>query len=93
MKVSASVISEASSVSPAHVAPTSDRLVSHEPSLPVGNRRPVWSRKLTVMAGAPVNPPAVEPSIATVSVMTGSAEESEISPGTANAMSSAPAVA
>jgi hypothetical protein len=48
---------------------------------------------LTVTAGGPVKPGTVEPLIVTVSVMAGSAEESEISPGTANAISSAPELA
>lgn len=75
------------------MARTSDRLVREEPPLSGANRRPVWPRKLTVTAGGPVKPGTVEPLIVTVSLMAGSAEESEISPGTANAISSAPELA
>lgn len=93
MKLPDSVTSDASIVTPAPAALTSDNDSSDEPSLPAANRRPDRPAKFTVTTGDDTNPGAVPPAIVTGSVMPGRADRREIVPATENVISSAPAFA
>ena len=93
MELPASVMPDASSVTPAPAARTTARDESTELSLPGRKRSPGRPAALSVTTGAVTKPGAERPSIVTGPVMPGSADRREIVPATLKSISSAPGAA